>query len=643
MFPEIDRLLLQRSDQAENRGEFSSTIQKAREEVGAARSKPPSQLAQALLNLAQLLSRAGEYREAQLSAQDVMEIEGTGPIAAEALITFGICAAETEDLDKAEDALYRAADHCRKIGYKAGLARALHNLSASVLITRGKFNLALDTMEEAHAIRSELGMKDWGWPWIRTHIHLITGNRRRARQALDEMVREIEPATRNAGGYYFLWARLALDEGEFDKAHEYLRLCMRIATQTGVPDLNLWMRIEQSRYYRKTNRIPEAREWAEDAIHLAQRYHYRYFEALALYELSLVEWESGESPSAAQRLGEAEGFFNSFNATYDLAVAAYTRALWDHLLDSPTAAVSWVIAAAAIEHGGYAFLLEKEQETAFSLIASHLRGTDLAAREASERILRQLARVQPPALRIAGLGQFSVWKGRSLIPERSWLKRKAGELFRFLLIQPHRSAGKEAILEALWPDHGLDSGNDLLHQSTSALRRILEPDLPDKFPSRYLSYEGEQISLVLPQGSSIDFEIFRQEIQAAIQSKDSDRLQDSVNLYMGELFPADRYASWSSEYRESVLALYQNGILELAQIYFSQRQYADTLDCCRTLLRLDPLNEEACLLAMRCHIELGTAIHAMRIFQILEQNLMTELGLEPSVELRDLARSLKAR
>ena len=30
--------------------------------------------------------------------------------------------------------------------------------------------------------------------------------------------------------------------------------------------------------------------------------------------------------------------------------------------------------------------------------------------------------------------------------------------------------------------------------------RILEPDLPEKFPSRYLTYEGEKISLQLPPG-----------------------------------------------------------------------------------------------------------------------------------------------
>jgi DNA-binding SARP family transcriptional activator len=571
------------------------------------------------------------------------QFEGDDAISAEALITSGICAAETENLDAAEEVLHRAADHCRAIGYKAGLARALHNLSARVLIVRGKFNLAMAYMQEARSIRQELGMKDWAWPWLTAYIHLITGDRRHARQSLDELLREIEPATRSAGGYYFLWARYAVDEGEFDKAHEYLRLGLRIATQTGVPDLNLWMRIEQSRYYRKTGRLPEAREWAEDAVHYARRCGLRYFEGLAAYELALADWDAGEAQSAAARLAEAGAIFQLFAAAYDSALVLYTWALWDHLQRRPDAGQSWARAAVALELGGYAFLLEKNQETAFPLIAVHLRGSDPAARQASERLLRQLARVQPPALRVAGLGQFAVWKGRALIPEKNWQKRKAGELFRYLLIQPNRTAGKEAILESLWPERGLEAGSDILHQSTSALRRILEPDLPDKFPSRYLAYEGERISLVLPHGSQVDFEIFRQELHAGVQSKDPDRLQDAIGHYAGELFPLDRYAAWSAEMRESISALHQNGLLVLARVNFDKLQYADALDCCRTLLRLDPLHEEAALLAMRCHLELGSVIHAVRIYQSLEANLRQELGLEPGAELRALAENLKFR
>jgi DNA-binding SARP family transcriptional activator len=566
-----------------------------------------------------------------------------GELSADALIAHGVGAAQAEDLHAAEEALHQAADHCRQIGYRAGLARALHNLSAGVFVPRGKFELALTYMEEANAIRQDLGMKDWGWPWLRAYIFLIQGNRRRARQALDEMVREIEPATRNAGSYYFLWARLALDENEFDKAHEYLRLGLRIALQTGVADLNLWIRIEHVQYYRKTGRTAEAREWAEDALQYARRSGLRYFEALAWYQLAWVEWEGENEAPARAHLNQAETIFSLLDAAFDLALISYTRALWDRLSCCPEAPASWIKAAEGIERGGYAFLLEKEQENAFPLIAFHLRGPDVEARVASERMLRRLAQVQPPPLRVAGLGQFSVWKGRSLIPERSWQKRKAGELFRYLILQPGHSAGKEAILEALWPERDMDSGSDLLHQSTSALRRILEPDLPEKFPSRYISYEGEQIALVLPQNSHLDFDLFRQDLTSAIQTREIERLQNALRLYEGELFPSDRYNDWVLEARESLAALYQNGLLELARGHVAQQQAADALDICRGLLRLDPLNEEAALLAMRCHVELGSVAHAMRIYQTIAKSLLDELGLEPGKELRALALSLTKR
>jgi DNA-binding SARP family transcriptional activator len=246
-------------------------------------------------------------------------------------------------------------------------------------------------------------------------------------------------------------------------------------------------------------------------------------------------------------------------------------------------------------------------------------------------------------LRIAALGQFSVWKGRQPVPDRLWQKRKSGELFRFLLLQYNRSSGKEAILEALWPEHSKDSGSDLLHQATSTLRRLLEPELPDKFPSRYLSYEGEQITLQLPPGSVVDFEIFKQVLPAALRDSNSERLQDALSLYTGELFPADRYAEWCSEIRDGLAELYQEGLLALASLHQKNFQFADALDCCRQVMHLDPWNETAVEIAMKCYLELGTATHAMRIYLDLAKTLQDDLGILPSMDLRKLAASIRGR
>src|SRR5690606_510336 len=122
----------------------------------------------------------------------------------------------------------------------------------------------------------------------------------------------------------------------------------------------------------------------------------------------------------------------------------------------------------------------------------------------------------PLPLHIQGLGVFSVRQGRHRISDRAWQRRKAGELFRFLLLQHGRRALRDIVIDALWPDRHDESTQTLFHQATSALRRLLEPDLPSNFPSRYLVVEAEQISLHLPEGSTCDFVDFEAETTAAL-------------------------------------------------------------------------------------------------------------------------------
>jgi DNA-binding SARP family transcriptional activator len=61
-------------------------------------------------------------------------------------------------------------------------------------------------------------------------------------------------------------------------------------------------------------------------------------------------------------------------------------------------------------------------------------------------------------------------------------------------LQPDKSASRDVITDALWPDLDPEVAADTLYQATSTLRRIFEPDLPDKFPSGYLVIEGERIT-----------------------------------------------------------------------------------------------------------------------------------------------------
>jgi DNA-binding SARP family transcriptional activator len=641
MLPDSDRN--QGTLMDERKGDIYTLLVSASEAVEYARRYDPSRLAQTLATYARLLVRDEQYEEAAARACEILEIEKQSNNAVEAIIILGICEAYKNQIDTAETQLNRAADMSRKIGYELGLARSLQYLTNLVLIVKGKFHLALTMMEEASYLREEQGSKHWNEHYLTGLIYQIIGDRRHCRQVLDDLVLQVEPGTHLAAAYYFLWARLALDEEEMEQAKEYLRLGLRVVNRTGSMELNILFRLEHSRYHRMKNEAPVARTWAEDSLHQANRYHSQYYTGMALIERAQANWQSGDQSGAEADLDEAAVVLEPLGAAYDLARIRFLRALWYRQAGRQEAKDAWLDAVKQIVRDGYAFILEKEQDAAFPLVAAHMRGKDPQTRAATEGLLRHLANVPPPALRVTTLGQFAVWKGRRRLPDQSWTKRKAGELFRYLLLQTNRAAGREVIIESLWPDHESDSPADLLHQASSALRHALEPDLPDKFPSRYVKVEGEHIMLVLPPGSVVDFEHFERALPIAIQARSAERLQEALALYSGELFPSDRYTDWSEEKRQSLAELHQRGMLSLAKAYLDHGNYFNAITCCRQILHVDAWNEDAVLAAMQAFAGMQNVPHALQIYQDLERTLQTELSILPRADLRELAQALRQR
>lgn len=558
-------------------------------------------------------------------------------------ILLAVNLARAGRLEEAEQGFQQALVTSFPSDQKTLRAITLHNLACCVYVPRGKFHLALSYGEQASLLFAESSTPHWGYPALQTLVYLTMGDRRQARNRLLEMVDEVEPATRTASIYYYLWARLAIDDQELDKAKEYLRLGLRITTQNGNPDLDILFRIEQSRFYRKSGKLSLAMEWAEEALRRAQDRKIPFYMGQAAVEVAQVWHEIQEAPRAFEMLEYASELFASLNCEYGLARVAYLAALWKFQHQHPQAEQAWQLAAQAIFRGGYAFLLEKDQERAFHLVSRWSRNGTPETRQISGQILHALANVPPPPLRIATLGRFAVWKGHTLIPSKAWLRRRAGELFRFLLLQPGRKAGREVVLEALWPEHDERSAADLLHQSTSALRHILEPNLPDKLPSRYLNYEGEEIRLVLPAGSVVDFEVFRTRLRSAVTSRHTDALQEALDLYQGELLPMDRYREWTDALRTRLAELHLEGLVTLASLYLEQERFTDALDRVHQALHLDPWNEEAVRVGMLTYLKLGSAPYALRLYRRLAEVLNQELGLIPRRDLQELAESIQNR
>jgi DNA-binding SARP family transcriptional activator len=266
------------------------------------------------------------------------------------------------------------------------------------------------------------------------------------------------------------------------------------------------------------------------------------------------------------------------------------------------------------------------------MLATYAKHKDDAVRAAADRALGYLGRVPPRPLRIFGLGRFEVQQGQRRIPANEWKKRKAGELFRFLLLQPRHSAHRETAMAALWPEADAVAAQQNLHHATSTLRRTLEPDLPDKFPSRYLLFENDVLTLQLPSGSAADFETFEQVVRVnPLAAPD----------YGGELFPDDRAADWAVARREHLRELHLGALLTVAQAQLDGREPTAALATARRVLAEDPWREDAVALGMRAAVAMNDRPAALRLYAALERTLRDDLGIAPRKDVQALAAAVR--
>jgi DNA-binding SARP family transcriptional activator len=645
MDPEIADLLA-KSFANEIGGDVALALQSAQQALDLAKARDSSpEIAAALVRLSGPHYRLGHYGEAEALAKQALAYAPSNCLArADALRSLGMCAAAINDLAAAEDYFREAIDLYRQLGARKELFMTLHTLATNIYRPRGQFDLSLDTDEQSYRVCLELDDAGAGVTAALVtlaFVNQIIGQRERAHRWLDELSRRVEPQSMPMGYHHVIAAELAMDEDDMTGALDFLSRCHLIAESTGEPSVNILLRLGLTRWHRLSGQVAAALNRADDAVASAGRVGYHHFEGQALIARAQAELEANDSRAAETDLHSAVKMLKPLGAAYDLACATLLLAVLHHAQAHSEAEALWLDAALRIQRGGYGFLLERERARAFPLIAAQLRTARPEARAMAEKLLEHLARVPPLPLHVVGLGRFEVRQGTRVIPARAWERRKAGELFRFLILQAGRAAARDLVLEALWPEDTPDSSESLFYQATSALRRILEPDLPERFPSRYLQVEAEQVTLQLPPGSTVDFEEFGRRLTQALATQELGPLTQALSLYSGELFPIDRYANWAAAPREHQAQLELRGMLALASLYLSAGQPQQALDVCRRIHEREPWLEDAVLIGMQACLALKDRPGALRLYRALESTLREDLGISPREDLRALAASLK--
>ena len=248
-------------------------------------------------------------------------------------------------------------------------------------------------------------------------------------------------------------------------------------------------------------------------------------------------------------------------------------------------------------------------------------------------------------LRVRFFGRFEVChRGEDLSLGQN---NKALAIFKYLLSRKSRSVSQDYLIEWLWPNSGLRKARWSLNSAIYSLRCTLDRELSSTAASGYILLKSGYYHLASELRTSSDVEEFddRYERGRLLEksrqpSQAIGEYEKALELYRGDYLVEDLYEDWSMIERERLANSYVDMLNRVGRFYAENGRLQRSIQVCYQLLKKDPLHEESYQLLMRCYTRLGLRTRAIHQYQMCEQLLKRQYGLEPSPDTQNLYRNL---
>lgn len=242
-------------------------------------------------------------------------------------------------------------------------------------------------------------------------------------------------------------------------------------------------------------------------------------------------------------------------------------------------------------------------------------------------------------IKITTLGALQVVRAGHLVEEGDWHTRQARQLLKILITERPRPVSTDRLIELLWPESTVSAASTTLRSAINALRNVLEPERPNRAPSRYIATQSPGYTFCLPDDVWLDVEAFEAELDVAQTLSPADlssalrqkaHLETAIALYGDDYLAGDPYADWAQSERERLRERYFGALLQLAALEAAEGHYAPAIAHCRLILARDEVRENAYQALMRYQAESGDSAGALLTYERCRNVLAEELGADPS-------------
>ncbi len=255
---------------------------------------------------------------------------------------------------------------------------------------------------------------------------------------------------------------------------------------------------------------------------------------------------------------------------------------------------------------------------------------------------------EPPSRFHAWLfGPFRVLRDGTEIADPAW-RTSTRTLLKWFLLNPGQSFNSAELCEVLWSGRdGTKKVNDL-HVTMHGLRRVLEPGVSGRSPSRFIRTESGRYRFDPADRWWTDVDEIRQLWTSALGSRDGgahdaaiaslDRLLD---YYSQGFLPEELYADAFAGFRDIQEQGYDEALRVLLELYRDTGRRFEALTCAQRILDRDPYSESAVTALVEVHLEQGNLAAAIAELNRFARIQKDDLGLRPSphlLRLRDRVR-----
>ena len=217
-----------------------------------------------------------------------------------------------------------------------------------------------------------------------------------------------------------------------------------------------------------------------------------------------------------------------------------------------------------------------------------------------------------------------------------WQGQRAQSLMQFLVAHRHCHVSRDELIMALWPDADEESGRHRLHQAVYELRGTLRAIDPDRKP---IVCAGGGYGLDCEVPIWVDVEEFDDLATAASRCFSAQQADEAIELgyqalelYRGDFLGRVTDADWATTERNRLRARFVQLSIHMGELLIGRGDYGAALTVADPVLSMEPWNEDATVIKMRCHAQSGTRSMAAAAYRSCAEALSCEFGIIPAAQ-----------